>query len=647
MFRHPLKLLPFLQVQRISPVVVHLSEFCSSSHSYPNELTKYSKNKAETKLHSEPFFEQDFLVKLKNDPDIFGPRDNENVLDEGDREEENFLQEKVLRSQQLTTVKYASIIKSLIGKRKIKEAIDVLEVKMLKEDKFKPENYIYNLVIGACGMVGYTKKAFSLFNDMKKRGLKVTGGTYTALFNACANSPWPLTDGLTRAKHLRDIMIEKMYEPNDSNYNAMIKAFGRCGDLHTAFSIVDEMMSKKIKITDSTINFLFQACISDKESGFRHSLLVWRKMLKKNIKPSIFSFNLILRSIRECNLGNIEVTRDVISQILDHRLFQSPNKLLLTSTNDKLVLGMNNSMTEVETTVQESSINNLSPNLMASIPHMGNLISLSEVKNAEDRLLLVGGMRGFLDIMKEHECEPTIKTYTLLLDVIPSTTAAEKELLSIMKKRKVKFDVDFFNMMIKKKSLRLDYQGAKDVLDFMKKYNLRPNIITYGVLALGCQTKKEALEFIAEMKSSKYRLNTEILGAMVHQACYHTNFSYVLEIMDICVRENVQPNRKFIEHLDKLKRKCRQIINRKDSELGNSKSFKVGFQIFRLRYKDWLTQVKIEDSDENSPWAQFQENTDTSTDKYYRQKDITSKFKPRHTSQFKVKTSPKHFNNTT
>lgn len=57
---------------------------------------------------------------------------------------------------------------------------------------------------------------------MKKRALKVTPSVYTGLFNSCANSPWP-NDGLKRANHLRQLMFEKSYEPNASNYHAMIK----------------------------------------------------------------------------------------------------------------------------------------------------------------------------------------------------------------------------------------------------------------------------------------------------------------------------------------------------------------------------------------------------------------------------------------
>lgn len=49
------------------------------------------------------------------------------------------------------------------------DAIDILETRMLKEDRVKPEHYIYNLIIGECGRLGYTKKAFQLYNQVCDR----------------------------------------------------------------------------------------------------------------------------------------------------------------------------------------------------------------------------------------------------------------------------------------------------------------------------------------------------------------------------------------------------------------------------------------------------------------------------------------------
>lgn len=44
------------------------------------------------------------------------------------------------------------------------------------------------------------------------------------------------------------------------------------------------------------------------------------------------------------------------------------------------------------------------------------------------------------------------------------------------------------------------------VLELIKAAHLRPNLITYGVLALGCKTKEEAISLLEEMAEAKYRL---------------------------------------------------------------------------------------------------------------------------------------------
>ncbi|KRT81318.1 hypothetical protein AMK59_6297, partial [Oryctes borbonicus] len=578
--------------------------------------------------------EEEYLVKVKDDPDTFGIQttSKEQEFDEGDMKEGEYLENPPDPSKQLRTKQYADMIKAFIRKRQIKEAIDVLEVRMLKDDRVKPENYIYNLLLGACGKVGYTKKAFSLYNKMKQRGLKVTGGTYTALFNACANSPWP-EDGLTKALHLRQIMIEKGYEPNDTNYNAMIKAFGRCGDLETAFGLVDEMQKKNIPIKGDTLNFLLQACITDKETGFRHALLVWRKFIGKNIIPNVYSYNLLLRCTRDCGLGDIEITKDVLNNIVAN------NNLLLASSEN--IADPNEDVSESTNSVMQRNESSISiqenrPNLIARVPHIGNILSVSEITKPEDRLLLIGGFSGILKNMQENNCTPNIKTFTQLLDSIPSTLAAEKELLSSIRKYNVKPDVDFYNMLIKKRSMRFDYDLAKEVLNMIKTTRLEPNIITFGVLALGCQTKEEAESLIEEMHKENYRLNPEILGAMLHQACHHCNFSYVLKMMEICLEEEIRPNKKFMDTLEEFKKKCKVMSNDKDCEKAKSRGFQKGYQMFKLRYTTWKQEVDPINEDEIHPWQQFRQETKTDV-KHYKDKSNASRFKARHTSLYRRK----------
>lgn len=239
---------------------------------YDKDAGLEEQRQANKKQHSlaahEPLKNQISHFEQKRDEsDIFGSNQTSEVKDDiGDVMEEDYTNNPKRRS--LRPIDYARLIKSHLSEKRLKDAIGVLEVQMLKQDRAKPDEYIYNLLISGCAKAGYTRKAFNLFTRMRQRGLKVKGGTYTSLFNACANAPSTVY-GIEQANRLREIMIEKGYEPNVKNYNAMIKAFGRCGDVKTAYFLADELMEKQLPLNIETFNFLLQACASDLEFGFR------------------------------------------------------------------------------------------------------------------------------------------------------------------------------------------------------------------------------------------------------------------------------------------------------------------------------------------------------------------------------------------
>lgn len=108
--------------------------------------------------------------------------------------------------------------------------------------------------------------------QMKKMGIKPKPQTYTALFNACANSPWP-QDGLARAKDLCQLLQEKCVKTTFITGKAMIKAFALCGDLKHAFITMDKL-AQADKLDAEAFSFLLMACVSDKHSGLRHAIQV-------------------------------------------------------------------------------------------------------------------------------------------------------------------------------------------------------------------------------------------------------------------------------------------------------------------------------------------------------------------------------------
>lgn len=97
----------------------------------------------------------------------------------------------------------------------------------------------------------------------------------------------------------------------------------------------------------------------------------------------------------------------------------------------------------------------------------------------------------------------------------------------------------------------------------MKTFQYRPNLVTYGVLAMGCKTIDNCRELVEEMKSHNYQLNKEILGSMLYQACSHTDTKYVLHLMELCLAEGVNPDKKFLEKLDEFKKKIKYLYDNK------------------------------------------------------------------------------------
>ncbi|XP_058054642.1 pentatricopeptide repeat-containing protein 1, mitochondrial [Anopheles bellator] len=562
------------------------------------------------------------LEATHHDADRFGtllPQvDEPETPDEGDLREEEFLQKRTLQRQRFSVRQYADMIKDHLTNNRIQEAIGVVEV-VMKNDRVKPSNYHFNLLIGGCSRVGYSKKAFQLYNKMKQHGLKVTGGTYTSLFNACAMSPFP-ADGLKRSNQLREVMLETGYDPNATNYNAMIKAYGRCGDLKTAFQLVDEMMSRQLPIATDTFNFLLQACISDHEHGFRHALLVWHRMHRMQVTPNRYSFNLLLRCVRDCHMGPIETMEECIEQILSNSIESPGSEMITRSEKSTMDDTLDNKVAEpmaIQTNIIKRLQSEGVPDLLSPNPHLGNLVKLAEVRKPEDRLLLLGGFAKVLSEMVKCGVEPDIRTMTELLDVIPPTYVAEKHILTMIKQLKLRCDIDFFNILIKKRSMRFDYECAKDVLHMIEAANLEPDIVTYGVLALGCQTQDEARSLLKMMHEVDVRVNIQILGAMLRQGCARRNFRYITEILNIVKRERLMPNEQFLRHLEEFTKVCEKQDREYDSKPNKKdrEEFKTEYNRYRIHLEAWREHKGLHGLALNQalgivrshPWAQFKE----------------------------------------
>lgn len=158
-----------------------------------------------------------------------------------------------------------------------------------------------------------------------------------------------------------------------------------------------------------------------------------------------------------------------------------------------------------------------------------------------------------MDQMKRDHAAPDLKTFTLLLETMASERDLEAKLLEQMVKSNIKPDVDFFNLMIKKRNFRGDSSGAQEVLAQLQAFNLYPNIMTFGVLALGCRRMDEAWKLFETMDQAGFRVNNEIFGCLLKNAVYRRDCWYLLDLLNRAVKMEFSLDEKAVQLVDRFR----------------------------------------------------------------------------------------------
>lgn len=108
-------------------------------------------------------------------------------------------------------------------------------------------------------------------------------------------------------------------------------------------------------------------------------------MISKCVRPSLYTYNLLLKCTRECGLGDEFETRKIIGQIIDDpHLLKIESKLEESNSNVLENSKLNTSL------ILNDDKNNLSiienrPNLLDVKPYFGNIIGVSDIKTPEER----------------------------------------------------------------------------------------------------------------------------------------------------------------------------------------------------------------------------------------------------------------------
>ncbi|KAL7404720.1 hypothetical protein ABVT39_018485 [Epinephelus coioides] len=387
----------------------------------------------------------------------------------------------------------------------------------------------------------------------------------------------------------RDMLQGERLQPEEFNYTVLIGGCGRAGQLKRAFRLYnDEMLQNGHVVTRETFHYLLMGCLKNKETGFRLALQVWRQMLRSGITPDSNDYNLLLRTARDCGIGDVALTTGVLLQpgqkyerdrasrvksesgckdvvdidLLERQLFIQPDPRSASQRDSRdgeeepysrqesthLVPVR---QTETITLPVDLASESAAPNLLDIFEGKSSgVVSLGTVDGPTDRLALIGGAEGFLEKMAANKLSPDLKTMTLLADTMEPSHQSLQMLLKVAKQHKVKLDVAFFNSVIRKAAKAGDLEEAKSVLSVMRQRNVNVDAQTFGSLAFGCEQQQDGLQLLTDMEEAGFKPNIQVFSALIGRATRRLDYVYLKTLLKSMRSMGVWPNEVIIRQLE-------------------------------------------------------------------------------------------------
>lgn len=538
----------------------------------------------------------------------------------------------------------------------IRKALELFQ-QMKQKDRLKPDLTSFAPLIYGCAKAGYTKRAFELYEESLKYLKKPTLSIVTCLINACAESPFP-EYGIERLNWFRQhLKVNYNFKFNKVHYNAAIKAYGKLGQLDEASKLVKEMIEDEFFPETDTFNALLVGCATNHEAGSTLALKVYKRMKLYEIKPDLVTYRLILRCIRDCEIGSPQLFRQTLGELpamttLDQKLVYKSRKRkndlnvfewapLLGELGESIETAIKPTISDVRASKlsdPESSLALFSephkqimlttqlpgyteklPNLLSGdhldLMNRVEAIQLDKLKNKTNRLLLFGGMHGFLKTMKDDCCNPDNKTFSLVLSCVKRNKEELLEYFRLSKDYSIKRDLLFYDLLIRHICEKFTdpnrLQLAQYFIDQMLQEGLRPNISTFESLAKGCGCIAEVRNFISDVERAGFVISNVMLKYFFNNAIFKKDFKFTHWLIELSKERKYQPTKQLVESLERLRLEARDLILKSEKNMLQEDekpdwmlNLKVeSFDKFNEQLGLWLSSVEL--LEEDHPWKQF------------------------------------------
>ena len=347
-------------------------------------------------------------------------------------------------------------------------------------------------------------------------------------------------------------------------------------------------------------------------------------MKKARIPIEIHTVNLLLRCVRDCHIGTQEHLQALIEEWKDPDQKSLPKMDKKADQESKADFNPNLPVPVVTINLLET--NTRSPEFKDQLQLMTETIvklDIDSLKRSENRLQLLGGVNEVYEMIENYQLRPSIATMTTLLECLGNNSKISKDMedqliLYAERKKSIKFDTDFYNILIKRRSCRGDTPGVKEALAEMQNKGLPANIMTFGVLALTCDSRKRGLQLMRDMNMAGIKMNIEIAETLINKACFIPDFEYLMQILENMSEKKLRPLPSTIEKIEMASQKTSKILlqlerkqnvssmadfqsfssckslQKTDVSVFEMDGFSSKYDEFKLFYKVWLKNNKIE-----------------------------------------------------
>ncbi|XVF82989.1 hypothetical protein PTKIN_Ptkin16aG0096800 [Pterospermum kingtungense] len=199
-----------------------------------------------------------------------------------------------------------SLLFALLSCKKFDEMKELLKG---MEKYARPDTCTYNISIHACCLYGCLDDAWSLFDEMYRKGLKPDKVTFGTLINGLC-----IEKKIKEAFRLKGdmITIHGVY-PNARLYGMMIKGLCEVGEFDLAFRLKKEMVRNKLKLyPDLYTTFISRLC---KAGKLEEALGVLEEMDLNGIKPDSNSYNAMINGF--CNAKDFDSAYRVLKDMAE------------------------------------------------------------------------------------------------------------------------------------------------------------------------------------------------------------------------------------------------------------------------------------------------------------------------------------------